>query len=244
MDDFYLTENIILKENNMFYIQCDRHTKINKNNWHRLLNEYGWQKMPLPWIKIFNSLSSERQRNSKYGTYDCEMDGNCFFSCIANALNNKDMLKSKHYDHSDIRSMVADLITHDVYDDLISYYRIMKDADDFEEEWDPYDIESIDDFKRQIRESGHNYWGDYLLLGIIIKLLEINIIIMNSSEEENDYSLYNTLIDYNQDYDTIFLLYENSSHFKLIGYFDDNTMISCFNNKNIPVELFKLMNLK
>ena len=152
----------------MFYIQDNKNTKINKNNWHILLNEYGWEKIPLPWIKKLNLLSSAKQKNSKYGIYDCEMDGNCFFQCIANALNDKDRLESKQYNHSDIRSMIADLITYDIYKTLISYYRIMKDADDFDEEWDPYNIESIDDFRRQIRESGHNYWGDYLLLNINI----------------------------------------------------------------------------
>ena len=46
----------------------------------------------------------------------------------------------------------------------------MKDADDFDEEWDPYSIDNIEDFKRQLRTSGNNYWGDYLLLNTIIML--------------------------------------------------------------------------
>ena len=86
MEDFYLTDKITIKDNKMFY---ENRIRITKNNWHLYLDEYGWEKIPKPWIIKLNKLSSVKNKNSKYGVYDCEKDGNCFFQCIANALNEK-----------------------------------------------------------------------------------------------------------------------------------------------------------
>ena len=117
----------------------------------------------------------------------------------------------------------------------------MKDANDFDEKWNPYDIKSLEDFQRQIRETGNNYWGDWLLLTMITKLLKLNIFILNYSFKDKDYTIYNTCIPYNKDYDSIFLFYEDREHFQLIGYFGDNQMISYF--KEIPDELKNLFQI-
>ena len=177
--DYYLTESIFLRDNQMYYLNDDTEKKITKNNWHHVLQEYGWDKLPLPWIKSLNKLSTQKSKNSKFGIYDCEADGNCFFQCIANSLNERDRLKGEEYNHSDIRNIIADSITEDSYKTLMSYYRIMKDADDFDEDWDPYQIHTIEEFKDKIRETGHCYWGDYLLLNLIIQQLKTNIMILN-----------------------------------------------------------------
>ena len=60
--------------------------------------------------------------------------------------------------------MISDNLTEEQYDTIINYYRIMKDADDFDENWDPYSIHSIEEFKEKINISGHEYWGDWILL--------------------------------------------------------------------------------
>lgn len=241
MEDFYLTDKITIKDNKMFY---ENRIRITKNNWHLYLDEYGWEKIPKPWIIKLNKLSSVKNKNSKYGVYGCEKDGNCFFQCIANALNEKYRYNNISYNYENIRNIIADSITEEIYLNLIKYYRIMKDANDFDEGWDPYSIQDIDEFKRELRQSGNNYWGDYLLLNTIIKLLRLNIFILNSNDDIKDYSIYNTLNDYNSEYNTIFLLFVENSHFKLIGCFDDNEIISYFNDNNIPEELIKLLNLK
>ena len=119
----------------------------------------------------------------------------------------------------------------------------MKDANDFDEEWDPYLIHSLEDFKGQLTKSGHNYWGDYILLNNVIRILNLNIFILNSNEMDKDFTIYNTLIDFNSDYDSIFLLYEDNCHFKLIGYFDGEKIISYFTD-NIPIELLRLYKLR
>lgn len=65
---------------------------------------------------------------------------------------------------------------------------------------------------------------------------------MNCNEYINDFTVYNTLNDYNPDYDSIFLIYEDNCHFKLVGYFDDK-IISYFNDNTIPQELKSLYRL-
>ena len=76
-----------------------------------------------------------------------------------------------------------------------------------------------------------------------MNILQINIFILNCNTFTNDFTIYNTLNEYNSEYGSIFLIYENECHFKLLGYFD-NIMRSYFTNDNIPEELSKLFNLK
>ena len=246
---YYLTETIYIENNSMY--QCVTHNKsikLTRNNWHHILSEYGWEKIPLIWIKRLNKLSTMSFKNSCYGVLDCEGDGDCFFHCIANSLNEKNRSENntetyEEYNSQDIRTIIANSITDEMYDTLITYYRIMKDADDFDEEWDPYEIQDIEDFRKQIKQSGNNYWGDYLLLNSIINILKLNIFILNCDDSNKNYSIYNTLNEYNINYNSIYLLYENNCHFKLIGYFNGDMMITNFKNDTIPEGLLKLYNI-
>ena len=247
-EEYYLTDNIRLLNDKMEYRKKRNEkyefTSILKRNWHHILSEYGWEKINKKWITKLNKLSNkkEKEKNSLYGVLDCETDGNCFFQCIAHALNERDRHTENYYNSDDIRSMISDNITEEQYDMIISYYRIMKDANDFSEDWDPYSIKTIDDFKEKINTSGHEYWGDYLLFQILLNILKINLFILNCNTLMNDYSIYNTLNEYNSEYGTIFLIYEDICHFKLLGYFN-NKMISFFSDNNIPNELRILYNL-
>ena len=243
--EFYLTENIIIKEGKTFYKTKDKIKKVNNNNWHHVLQEFGWSKISLPWIKILNKLSLQSNKNSSFGILDCESDGDCFFHCIANALNEHNRFNDSYEvnDAVSIRGFIADSITEEKFTEMISYYKIMKDVDDFDENWDPYKIKNIDDFRKILKESGHNYWCDYILLNEIIKILELNIFILNNNDEIKDYSVYKTLIDYNLHYDSVFLLFEDNCHFKLIGFFDGDKIISYF-TENIPIEFLNLCEIR
>ena len=68
----------------------------------------------------------------------------------------------------------------------------------------------------------------------------MNIFILNTDTIQNDYSMYNTMIEYKSDFDTIFLSLENTTHFQLIGYFNGERIISYFTEKQIPEELKKI----
>jgi len=241
-DEYYLTDTIRMKGDTMEYRVDDCQFRPVKNhNWHRVLSEYGWEKINKQWLIKLNKLSSVKERNSLYGVLDCESDGDCFFHCIANALNEKEK-GNEYYDGNDIRGMISDNITVSQYDMIIGTYRIMKDADDFSEEWDPYSINSIDEFREKLKKSGHEYWGDHILLQVLSAILKVNIFILNNNTFEHDYSIYNTLNDINKEYGSIFLIYEDMCHFKLLGHFECK-MTSYFNFEEIPLELKKLYEL-
>ena len=53
----------------------------------------------------------------------------------------------------------------------------------------------------------------------------------------NDYSIYNILNDYNKNFDSICLLYENECHFKINRYYNGNRMISYFKDVDLPFEI-------
>lgn len=239
MNTYYYTDNLRLKDDILEYKRKDKFFPLKKHNWHHILNEYGWEKINKQWIIILNKYSDNKEKNSRYGMIDCERDGDCFFHCIANALNERDLNIGNYYISSDIRKIISDNINKDQYNFMISSYRSMKDADDFNEGWDPYEINSLEDFKKCIEISGNIYWGDFMLLQLLSEILKLNIFIL----QENEYSIYNTMCEWKREYDNIFLILENNCHFKLLSYFN-NKMISYFKNEEIPVELKKLFKLK
>jgi len=243
--EYYLTDKIRIYNDMMEYRENEESDfkPILKNNWHLILEDYGWEKFPRKWITTLNKLSKIKERNSLFGIFDSSADGDCFFHCISHSLNEQNIGTDIYYNSNDIRRLISDNITADQYDTIIGYYRIMKDADDFDEDWDPYSIKSINDFKEKIITSGHEYWGDYMLLQVLINTLNINIFILNSNSLMNDYSVYNTLNEYNPDYSSVFLIYEDMCHFKLVGYFNGYKMISYFTDHSIPHELKKLYNI-
>ena len=119
----------------------------------------------------------------------------------------------------------------------------MKDINDFDESWDPYEIDSLDKFKEQVMVSGHEYWGDYLMVQLINKLFQLNIFILTQNEIEEIYEAYPLALLYDNINPTIILLHENNSHFKLIGHFQDYMKVY-FTHESLPLEIKKLFNLK
>ena len=227
MDKYYLTENIFINNDNYYY----NDKLMNNNNWHNLLFEIGWEKLPIQFIKTLNKLSNKRNKNSQFAVMDCGDDGNCLYSCIATAFNFKNL--NLDLNASSIRNKLADNISNELFNDIISIYRILKLSDDFDEEWDPCNISSLDHFKELIRNGQDNYWGDHICIQLIEKIFDINIIILNNN------NIYNTGSIYNINKKSIILLYINDNHFQLIGYFNNNNMNTLF--KDLPVEIIKLL---
>lgn len=234
--EVYLTDTIVIKENKIF---CDDKL-VKKHNWHIKLEELGWSKLSKQWISKLNKLHNPYKNNSLFGALECGDDGDCLFHCIATALNsqNKD-----YYESKDIRKELANSITVDQYNYIISFYRSMKDIDDFDEEWDPYEIKSLDDFKQQLMQSGHAYWGDYLILQLINQIFKVNLFILTQNDIDDIYEPYPLALYYDECNPTIILLHENSSHFKLIGHFQ-GVMNTYFTNNTLPLEIKRLFTLK
>jgi len=65
---------------------------------------------------------------------------------------------------------------------------------------------------------------------------------LNCDSIAKNYEKYNTLNDYNSEYGSIFLLYEDNSHFKLMGHFKGK-MRCYFVNDDIPAEFKALHGL-
>ena len=240
---YYLTDSVFLKEDTLFY-ETERGDikRVSKHNWHRILEEYGWTKLPKKWITTLNMTiesPSHKERNSLFGMLDCEHDGDCFFHCIANALNERDHFTS-HYDSQDVREIICESLTDEMFETIIGCYRAMKDASDFEEDWDPHKIKSLDQFREQMRKGGHEYWGDYLMMNLLVQCLGVNILLLNSNEDEQDYTVYKTLNDFDETRGTICLLYENGVHFQLLGHFNGSRMISYFPPYLVPFALRKI----
>ena len=237
MEIHYLTPELYIKDNKTYYEGYE----IKRNNWHRYLSEIGWGKLHKQWISQLNKLNKHYYKNnSLFGSLECGNDGDCLFHCIAYAINS---IESNMYDSKDIRKIVADSVTSDEYDNIITCYRSMKDLDDFDEGWDPYDINSLDRFKDILKTSGHSYWCDHLILQLVMKTFTINLLILSQNEFTDYYKPYLLANNYDCTKHTIIILHENDSHFKLIGYFQ-GTMKLYFTNDTIPCEIKALFNLK
>jgi hypothetical protein len=242
MDDKkYITESIFLLNDQTFYEENGKMKIIKKHNWHHILNEYGWEKLPKQWIKILNSYLDKPIKNSLYGSLDCGGEGDCLFHCISYVFNETNMNEYENFDSHDLRVKISEKLTKERYEDLIELYKIMNQANDFDEMWNPEEI-TMDNFKGLLVDGGDNFWGDFLSLSLIKETLNINIIMLNSNEITDEYYNYPLFYEYDKDLKTIILLYENEIHFKLVGNFQGSKMIFLFNHKNIPKELLKLIN--
>jgi len=118
----------------------------------------------------------------------------------------------------------------------------MKDLDDFDESWDPYEVNTLDNFKDQLMTSGHNYWCDHLILQLVIQVFNLNIFILSQNEWTDTYEPYPLATKYDSSKNTIIVLHENDSHFKLIGHFQ-GLIKTYFNHINLPLEVKRLYNV-
>ena len=84
-------------------------------------------------------------------------------------------------------------------------------------------------------------------------LLILTFIIASCDKEEDQEQLVNCLavgtwslsylsIEYDNNINTIVLLFENNMHFKIVGYFNGNNMQTLFDQKSMPIEILKLIN--
>ena len=102
---------------------------------------------------------------------------------------------------------------------------------------------TIDKFKELILNKRDVFWGDNILIQLIMKILNINIVILNNNQYTKSYNVYNTMMDYDSMKNTIILMYDNMIHFRLVGYFRDNLMLSLFDHRYLPDEIKKLINV-
>lgn len=237
-ETFYLTENIIIKDGRYYYEENSNLKVIKNHNWHHFLKEYGWEKLNKHWIKTLNKLSGEKCNNSLFGVLECGSNGDCLFNCISYAIKD---ISDENYDGISLREDLSEYINEEIFKNLMETYKISKISGDFYEDWDPETI-NIDEFKDILKKGGHDYWGDFLILQLLKEHLNINIVILYNNDISGEYYNYPLMYEYNPSLKTVILLYENEIHFRLIGYFSENKMITYFTENDIPKEILKLIN--
>ena len=135
-DLFYLTDQIFIKDKKYFYEGTNGKTRmIQNNNWHHLLNEYGWEKLNKQWIIQLNKVCDQKVKNSLFGCLDCGGNGDCMFDCISYALNSEDRM-NRNYDSRVLRKELSTYVTQDIFHKIIEVYKIAKENDEFDEDWD------------------------------------------------------------------------------------------------------------
>ena len=246
---YYLTDSIFIKNNESFVELDKKIKKITKNNWHHYLYDYGWTKLSLGWKR---RLKEKENKNSCFGLLECGGEGDCLFHVISEALNsnNLNQLKLPKYDVLSLRKIAANEIKKYNFDLIIESYRLDYEENDlgFIGEWEPNEIETISQLKREIKQTGNNFWGDHILLQLLNEKLKLNTIILNSDNLE-----YSNIEDrckihpiaskeLNKKNKTIIIYYLDEYHFQLIGYFDGNIMKSLFDYNEIPPILLEVYN--
>ena len=236
----YLSPNIFLYNNSYYYEEeaLKKNIKINKKNWHKYLEEYGWEKLELGWRKRLKS----KEHNSLYGVLDCGAEGDCLFLCISYAFKKHHMPEDDTYEASELRCLCALEITKENFDIIIENYRLEVDTNEFDGFWNPYEVKTIEDIQEEIKKMGNSFWGDHIIIQLLEKALNINIIMLNSENGffGTNYKIQSTGNTFIKERRTIILSYCLNSHFQLVGYFDGNIKRKIFNFEQLPKELIKV----
>ena len=210
---------------NKFY--STREKCINHRNWLTNFNEYGYSEIDEVW-------KSRLGKNfSKIGIMECGSEGDCLFYAVAEALNFENMKKvSKEdiYTVESLREIAAYQITEDNFPLIIESYRLEADSFDFNGNWEPSEIQSIEDLRTELIIPGNNFWGDIIVLQLLQQALRVNFIILRSDSAQ----LYPTATE-NDEYElSIILYYEDNIHFKLVGIFQSNNLYTVQKTKKMP----------
>ena len=235
--NYYLTDSIYINNGQTFYESPSNSKKIKKKNWHNYLGEYGWTKLNLGWKKRL-----KEEGNSCFGLLECGGDGDCFFHVLCEALNTEFLskLRMPKYDVKTLRVLAANEINKNNFHFILENYKI-----DFEENefnfgggWNPDDIKTIGQLKKEIVKGGDNFWGDHILLQLLQKKLKNNIIILNSNCTVHPMAS----LDLGENDKTIIMYYLDQHHFQLIGYYDGDLMKTLFKNNQLPDIIVKIYN--
>ena len=205
------------------------------------MKDYGWEKISKQWKTKLNV------KKNYFAILDCGGNGDCLFHCISEALNEPYNLSSELIDTQYLRNIAAEQINGDNFPLILENYKIEKENNEFQGYWDPSTIENKEQLQKEIKICGNNFWGDHILLQLIQKKLDINIIIFKTNiynilMENDNTNLEIQFLDENKDV-TIMLYYISETHYQLIGYFDGNLIQTKFNKNQIPDEIKKLINL-
>jgi hypothetical protein len=243
MTDIYLTDKIIINQGKYYYENENNKDRklINNKNWHRILLDTGWHKLDKTWIMRLNTFATG-SGNSKWGLLDCDNNGDCFYSVVAEAFNYyyKNIEKNDLMDVIDIRKKISSGFSKENFDYIMNVYKIEESLNEFYHKWNISDIKTPDDLKKELIKSGDNYWADHIIIQLFQEVFQLNIIILKQSEVKKYTTIYSLGNELDSEKKTIILYYVDQLHFKLIGYFDDNAIHTIFTYDKLPEEIIKI----
>jgi hypothetical protein len=232
-EKYYISSELFyeFKKKNFFReIDKDSFLKINKSNFKEEFRDYGWDELDFLW---------DLELGDNFMLLDCGAHGDCLFHCLAEALNLDNICKgdlSKLYDVQILREDAASQLNSENFDLILQNYKIEKEEGEFQGDWNPDEIETIIDFKKELCTPGNNFWGDHIILQLLSQTLKKNIIVLNGDEDFEKLS-YN-IIETPSSKGYIIIYFENNCHYKLVGKFNGKKIITIFNK--IPEQLLNL----
>lgn len=246
--EIYLTSNLFIKDNQYYYedegesVSKGSETKIvklNRQNWHKYMIEYEYEKLSLGWKK---RLKSKLSKNSLWGIKDCGGEGDCLFLCIEEAMRDFQKMEDESYSVENLRKIAAAEITDVNFNIILETYKAEAECDEFDGMWDPYTIRNKEELKEVIETCGNTFWGDHIIIQLLSQALNINFIILNDENELalQEFRLQRVGIDFQQDRKTIILSYYSNVHYQLIGYFNGAYMQTLFNFDDLPSEIMDI----
>lgn len=235
--EIYITDRIYILKNQLFYDGNKNKIKINRNNWHKYLIDYGFEKLEMGWRK---RLKSDNSKNSLWGVLDCGGDGDCLFLCIEEAFKNFYKPENDDFNVESIRCLVAEQVNKNNFDIILTTYKLEEETGEFIGDWDPNNIKNVEELKMEIRKTGNSFWGDHTIIQLLEQALNINIILLNSENEffeKDKFKIQGTGNRFIKERRTVIMYYYLNCHFQLIGYFNGNRMQTVFTFDQIPKEL-------
>lgn len=247
MEEIYLTHEIFIYDKKFYKKDKNKNMLIGNKNWLKILNQCGWEKLDTSWVRRLNKYVENKPNKSRWAILDTNNDGDCFFNTIAESFNYYNKLNNdvKLYDSKEIREIISNEINKDNFDEIIMYYKISKESGDFINKWNIDIIKNYEDLRKELIKTGHNYWADFLILQLAITAFDINIIILNEPKDipKNKCKLYPLGHSLNENKKTIIIYFYNNNHFKLIGYFNNNSINTLFEYEELPKEIITIYNL-
>ena len=229
VENYYLNEDLYFNDKQLFKVKEMEIIKLNKKNWYKYLNEYGWEKINKDWRDKLNS--------NYVCLLECGSDGDCLFHVICEAFNLYliYMYKIPEYDISSLRIMCSEQIKDDNFNLILESYKAEVESDEFFGEWDPDTITNKEELQLEIIKQGNNFWGDHILMQLLSEKLEINFVIFSDNLNVN---IINNELKYSK---TMFIYFLDNLHFQLIGNFNGRFIETLFCNDNIPVCFSRLI---
>ena len=224
--------HIFIKDQKIFFRknQKDELNLVTLDNWKNCFKKSGWENFPYDWNSIIEFERLGIKEN--YG------DGDCLFLAISYGLNIYYQLKNEDikFTVKSLRNLVSEDINEKNFEEILNFYKIEKENNEFVGNWNPNNIKTVKQFKNLIRKTGNYFWGDHYTISILSNKLKINFIVLDDNSN-NIYRLGEEIKKYDN---TIILFYEQQIHFKLVGYFSNNKIETVFQKDKLPDSIYRL----